>query len=377
MKNGFWAYGYLAALLVVALLADFIAGDKPLVASHQDSLHFPVFERSLPSEDWATVAVDWAIWPPIPFRASATDLSQPGYLRPLSPAADHRGIHWLGTDRLGRDTAAGLVSGVRVAVGVGLGSVLISLLLGLPLGAVAGFFGDHGWQLPRGRLLGGVIGLVVGGLYVVGSIAALSTGVFHFLLLASLVLLATCSGGILLFDALGRAIPWLRRPAGVPIDRLVVLLLELTVSIPGLVLLIAVLSYVDRSSLGVVVLTIGVLGWTPVARFLRAELMRIRELPYIAAARVGGVGELRLLFRHALPNAIGPVVVVAAFMVGTSILAEAMLSFLGIGVPAEQVTWGSILQQSRAKPSAWWLAVFPGLLLTLTLLACNSLRQTR
>lgn len=377
MRNGRWAYWFLGVLLLVAVLADFIAGGRPLVAHYDSSLRFPVFETDLPTEDWATVPVDWAVWPPIPFRAADTDLSQAGYRPPLTPAADGRGWHWLGTDRLGRDTAAGLVSGVRVAVWVGLGSVALSLLLGLPLGAVAGYFGDHGIRLPRGRALALMLGVITAGLYAASTLFALTTGVFHFILLSLLTLGAACSFWFLLFSVLAGRISWLRQPVGLPVDRLVVLLLELTVSIPGLVLLIAILSYVDRTSLGIVVLTIGLLGWTPVARFLRAELLRIRELPYIAAARVGGVGELRLLFRHALPNAIGPVVVVAAFMVGTSILAEAMLSFLGIGVPADQVTWGSILQQSRARPDAWWLAVFPGLLLTLTLLACNSLRQVR
>ena len=151
--------------------------------------------------------------------------------------------------------------------------------------------------------------------------------------------------------------------------------MELSVSIPGLVVLIAVLTFVAHSSIGMTVLIIGILGWTQVARFLRAELIRIRDMRYIAAARVSGIGELRLLVRHALPNALRPVLVVAAFMVGSSILAEAMLSFLGVGVSATQVTWGSMLQQSRMWPYPWWLAVFPGVLLTLTVLACNSLRR--
>nr|WP_256534214.1 ABC transporter permease [Lewinella sp. JB7] len=181
----------------------------------------------------------------------------------------------------------------------------------------------------------------------------------------------------LIFRALSLVIGGLRGVVALPIDRVVQFLLEITVSIPGLVLLIVALSIVRRPSIWTVVLIIGLLGWTSIARFLRAELIRIRSMPYIAAARVSGVGELRLLLRHALPNAVAPVFVVAAFMVGSSILAEAVLSFLGIGVPAQQVTWGSMLQQARVRPDSWWLAVFPGLLLTLTVLACNSLRSYR
>jgi peptide/nickel transport system permease protein len=150
---------------------------------------------------------------------------------------------------------------------------------------------------------------------------------------------------------------------------------ELFVNIPGLVLLIALIAVIDRPSIGIVVVVIGVLRWTFTGRYLRAELLRIRNLPYIEAARVSGVGRWRILFRHALPNALGPLLVVSSFGIGAAILLEAFLSFLGIGIPADQVTWGSLLRQSRAFPAAWWLALFPGLLLTLTVLAANLLGE--
>ncbi|WP_116124895.1 ABC transporter permease [Lewinella sp. IMCC34183] len=368
MKVPRWAYLFLGGLLLVTLFSGAIANDRPLLAYDGERLHVPVLSKQpyRPQED------EWAVWPPIPFAATTADLNDATYLPPLTMTPDGR--HWLGTDYLGRDIAAGLVSGTRVAVYVGLGSVVVSLLLGLPLGAVAGFFGDHGLRVPRRSVLAWVVGTVCGTAYALACLSAVTNGLPEFLLL----LMLSVGVGICLWDILlrlpARYSAWLRRPVGVPLDRGVVLLLELTVGIPTLVLLIALLAYLQEPSLPAIVLIIGLVGWTPVARFLRAELIRVRDLPYIAAARVGGVGEWRLLFRHALPNAIGPVVVVAAFMVGTSILAEATLSFLGVGVPSDQVTWGSILQESRNQTSAWWLAVFPGLLLTTTVLACNSIR---
>ncbi len=336
-----WAYAYLIVLVIVALLAPWLANDSAA---------------------------------PIPFRAETTALTGARYASPGTLAADGR-RHYLGTDRLGRDTAAGLVAGTRVAVLVGAGSLVLALLIGVPLGAVAGFFGDGGLHLSRAGLVSLVLGLLVGSAYFWASLARLAAGPLHG------VTYWVCSVGVvaavswLLLRAAGRWVASLRQPVGVPVDRVVLLLIELVSSIPGLVILIVVLSLVRVPSLWLVILIIGLIGWTSIARFLRAELLRIRELPYIAAARITGVGEWRLLWRHALPNAIGPLVVVAAFFVGSSILAEAMLSFLGVGVPADQVTWGSLLQQSRARPEAWWLAVFPGLLLTLTVLACNRLRR--
>lgn len=371
MKGRSWAYYYLGVLFLVGLLANVLANDRPIVAGYGGRVHWPALSATVPPD----VAPDWAVWPPVRYRASATDLSVVAYRPPLASPRGEQPRHWLGTDRLGRDTLAGLINGTRVAVFVGLGSLVVSLLVGLPLGAVAGFFGNGGLRISRAGLVALVLGGPIGVAYALGSLLPLvGFGVKFVCMLLLAVAIGVGSCWLLLLP-LKRWFPGLRRCAGVPIDGAVLLVLELTASIPGLVLLIALLAFVDRPPLYLVVLVIGLLGWTPVARFLRAELLRIRELPYIAAARMARVGELRLMLRHALPNAVGPVAVVAAFMVGGSILAEAMLSFLGIGVPADQVTWGSMLQQSRAYPYAWWLAVFPGLLLTLTVLACNSLRR--
>ena len=370
------AYTYLAGLVFVAIFASLLANDRPLAIYHGGTMEFPALQGRGEHVEWDKVDADWVVWPPIPFRASSPNLEERAYRPPLSRNQQTGKIHLLGTDRTGRDTAAGLISGSRVAVLVGLGSLLISLLIGLPLGAAAGYFGNDGIRLPRYRRLSIILGTCVGGVYAFACLRPLAEGVAQAALLTVLSIVICFSLCHLLLSLLSRYVGWLGQSTDCPIDRMVVFLLEMTVSIPGLVVLIALLAYSERSSLFSVVLFIGLLGWTPVARFLRAELMRVRELPYIAAARMGGVGEWRLLYRHALPNAIGPVVVVAAFMVGTSILAESMLSFLGFGLAAGQVTWGSILDQSTANTGAWWLAVFPGLLLTLTILACNSLRKT-
>ena len=364
MRNG-WAPYFLALLLLTGLLARFVANDRPIVASYDGAVTWPVFKAAATTEQ----EPDWAITPPVPYRASATDLSVPAYQPPLA------GPHVLGTDGLGRDTLAGLINGTRVAVLVGLGSLLVSLLVGLPLGAVAGFFGNGGLRASRGGAIALLTGLPLGLSYGFVSLLPLVGFGPRFIVMLMLVTVVAVSLSWLLFRPLRRLWPALSRPVGVPVDGGVLLILELTASIPGLVLLITLLAFVDHPPLWLLIVVIGLLSWTPVARFLRAELLRIRELPYIAAARMSGVGEMRLLIRHAMPNALGPVGVVAAFMVGGSILAEAMLSFLGIGVPVGEVTWGSMLQHSRARPDAWWLAVFPGLLLTLTVLACNSLRR--
>lgn len=371
MRGAWWAVGFLVLLVLVALLSGVIANDRPIVVRDAQGLRFPALGGG---SYHSNSAVDFVVYAPVPFRAGQTDLAEPPYLPPLSRSSDGR-LHWLGTDRLGRDTAAGLVTGTRVAVVVGLGSLLVALLIGLPLGALSGFYGNDRVSVPAYTYWSVILGLIVGVAYGVGSLLPLAPtlGVgWVLILVAVLVSLAVLRGVLRLFS---RWVRGLRSTVTVPLDRGVMLLLGLTASVPGLILMIVALSFINRASIGVVVVVLGVLGWTAIARFLRSELMRIRELPYIAAAQVSGVGEWRLLVRHALPNALGPVSVVAAFLVGGSILAEAALSFLGIGLPADVVTWGNLLRQSRMQPSAWWLAVFPGILLTLTVLACNSLRK--
>jgi peptide/nickel transport system permease protein len=94
-------------------------------------------------------------------------------------------------------------------------------------------------------------------------------------------------------------------------------------------------------------------------------------MDYIQAATSLGLSNTRIIFRHVLPNAIAPVLISASFQIAGAILTEAGLSFLGFGVAATQVTWGSVLSEARGATSSWWLAVFPGLMIFLTVVAYN------
>lgn len=375
------ARAWLLGLLLVALLADFVTNDRPLIASADGELQFPVLHEygralSLVSpyqpavRNWYRQETEWALWPPVPYAAGRPDVRNSGYRSPFDAQdTGQRARHYLGTDKLGRDVLAGLIRGARVAVIVGLGAVGVSLLIGIPLGGVAGFFGNDGLTGPRHRWWGWSIGGLLGAAY--GCLNLATYLRVESIPAVGLVMLTSGLLAALLLSRLLRFLPFMRRQTALPADTLVLQGVELFVNIPGLVLLIALVAIINRPSVWVVVGIIGVLRWPTVARYLRAELLRIRRLPYIDAARVSGVPRWRILFRHALPNALGPLLVVASFGLGGAVLLEAFLSFLGIGIPADQVTWGSLLRQSRQQPAAWWLAVFPGLLLTFTVLAAN------
>jgi len=119
-----------------------------------------------------------------------------------------------------------------------------------------------------------------------------------------------------------------------------------------------------------------VTGWMGVARLVRAEVLSIRERDFILAARAIGASDLRIIFRHILPNAMAPVLVAATLGVAGAILTESALSFLGIGVQPPTPSWGNILTSGKDYIEfAWWLSLYPGLAILVTVLAYNDLGE--
>lgn len=152
------------------------------------------------------------------------------------------------------------------------------------------------------------------------------------------------------------------------IDMVISRLFEIMLSIPTFFLLITVAA-IFRPSIFMTMVIIGLTSWVGIARFTRSEFLRIRNLDYVTAAISIGVSNRKIMFQHILPNALAPVIVSVVLGIAGAILVESSLSFLGIGVPAELVTWGSILNEASGATFAWWLAVFPGFAIFITVLA--------
>jgi len=143
---------------------------------------------------------------------------------------------------------------------------------------------------------------------------------------------------------------------------------EIMLSIPTFFLLITIAALLPPS-IYLTMLIIGATSWVSIARFTRNEFLRIRNLDYVTSAIALGASDRKVMFKHILPNALAPVIVSVVLGIAGAILIESSLSFLGIGVPAELVTWGSILQEASGATFAWWLAVFPGFAIFITVLA--------
>jgi peptide/nickel transport system permease protein len=157
-------------------------------------------------------------------------------------------------------------------------------------------------------------------------------------------------------------------------DLLLMRLLEIVHSVPTILLLVTVLAIVMPSgwySVLAMMVVIGLVRWTSIARLVRGEILRIKTMPYIEAARALGFGSPRIIVRHVLPNALSPVLVAATFSMASAILIEGALSFLGFGIPQDMASWGGMLNDVRGHTEAWWLAVFPGAAIFITVTVYN------
>ncbi len=148
---------------------------------------------------------------------------------------------------------------------------------------------------------------------------------------------------------------------------------DMMLSFPRLILLIVIIALFD-ASIFLVVVILGLTGWMGVARIIRGEVLSFREREFVQAAVALGLRDDRILFRHVIPNVLAPVIVFATLGIGNTILVEAGLSFLGLGVPPPTPTWGSIINEGRdALLTAWWVSTFPGLAIVFTVVAFNLL----
>jgi peptide/nickel transport system permease protein len=215
--------------------------------------------------------------------------------------------HPFGTDPLGRDMFTRVLYGGRVSLRVGLMVVVITLIIGVPVGAIAGYFG--GW-----------------------------------------------------------------------VDNLLMRITDAALTLPNLFVLILLSAITrevefplfERNNVVTIAVVIGLLSWMTVARLVRATFITIREMEFVIAARSIGAQNLRIMMRHILPNAIGPIIVESTLGVGWAIMEEAGLSFLGFGIQPPTPSWGNLLSNAQTHLTRHpWLAIFPGLMIFVAIISIN------
>ncbi|MEU6111269.1 ABC transporter permease [Streptomyces albidoflavus] len=179
------------------------------------------------------------------------------------------------------------------------------------------------------------------------------------------------AGAALLAGVIGTAVGLAAGYFGGWADRALMRLADVQLAFPSLLLALAVVGFLG-SGLWLVVLVLGFTGWVSYARVVRSEVMSLRTRDFITEARAIGVTDTTIMRRHLLPNVMAPLATIGTLHVAAAIVAEASLSYLGLGVPKETVTWGAMLADGQLYlGTSWWVAVFPGIALMLTSLAIN------
>lgn len=409
-KPAYWAYRILIFLAFIAIVAPFIATDQPLYCNYKGVTMFPAFSVSNTCEvkdtetglieiiqydiaDWKHMDAETIIFAPVAYSPNKTDYDNANY---ISPGGEQvfvnkdgetvemptRFRHWLGTNKAGEDVLSGLINGTRVSLTIGILSMGIASILGIILGAMAGYFGDKRLQTSRGSFWTFVIGLVFAYYY---GFSVRSYAISDGFSTSGFAILKELFLSLLVFTLVAWLFYWLGKLVGkikflstrvyIPVDSIVSRIIEILISMPLLILIISVAAIAKEKSIINIMVIIGLTSWTGIARLTRAEFLRISNLEYIQAAKSMGFKEYRIIFKHALPNGLAPALVAIAFGVASAILTESALSFLGVGVPPTTVTWGSLLNAGREQFSAWWLVIFPGLAIFITVTIYNLLGE--
>ncbi len=257
----------------------------------------------------------------------------------------------LGADRLLRDELARLAYAGRVSLLIAVLASLIASGLGALVGIASGWYEGHRARVPWASLIG-----LAGAL---GSIAVGRTG------LAALVLLA---GGVL----------GLRRPAGplLDVDGWLMRLADVLLAFPFLLLVMAIGASLDRTTAVTIFVTLGATGWLGMARVLRAKTMQVRGLDYVEASRALGQSTAGVLLKHVFPNVVGTLIVTATVLIAQMIIADSILSYLGVGISPPTPTWGRMLLEGQDDYLvAPWLVAAPAAAILLAVWGFNMLGE--
>jgi len=348
---------------MVALFSPFIAGEKPILCIQNGKILF--FPKNVNTSFDRAEKIK-CLRPLIPYTPTTIDQNLKSGLSPfdskskLSPS----GRHWLGTDKLGRDVASGMVRGTNIAITIGLLAVLFCFIIGVSIGVLGGYYQQADIKLPY------IEAIILGLIFSLGTFYS----IFEFLIFDSSTYLWIVSWVCMwiLIYVIHTYIPWRTDKAGIrfSIDGVVLKLIEIRKSFPGIFLLLALISIFSVPSVWNIVFIITLLGWADFARLSRAETLGLKNENFIISAKVLGISDMSIIVKHILPNIMPTLIVAICFSIGGAILLESTLSFLGVGLGVEDVSWGKMLAEGR-NMRYWWLVFFPGFAIFVLILALN------
>lgn len=339
----------LILLTIVGFCHRFIFNDRPIFSSTKQGFKSPALEDFL--SDWSlrsAVAHDTSYYqtqidPLFNFSFNTIDPSKLGVSKPNYP-------HIFGQDALGRDVCAGIARSIHHTIKIGLLAALLSLILGSIIGFMMAYWSDHRLKSNVLQILIVIIGLFISWFYA-------SIDKYY---------IAIIFGSIALFLAYlakGSRIYKL----SIPIYTIFSTLINIRKSMPGLILLLCFVPFASEHRSLFIIMVLVLVGWTSIAWIVNNESRLIMAQDYYQASQSLGIGFWKSAISHIYPNIKHTLFTLFVFQIINVILLEASLSFLGIGLPPEDVSFGSLLYQAKENLSAWWLAVFPGIILSMIL----------
>jgi len=250
---------------------------------------------------------------------------------------------------------------------------LVILILEVAVATAAPLVAPHDplLQVRSERLLGpGSVGQESGYRYVLGT-DTLGRDVLTRVIYGARVSLAIGFLAVAISAPLGVVLGLVSGYYGRVVDDVIMRIADIQLAFPFILLAMAVVAVLGATARNIV-LVLGVSGWVLYARVVRSDVLSLANQDFVAAARVTGCRDRRIIFRHILPNVLSPVIVLATFAIAYMILLESSLSFLGLGVQPPTPDWGSMLNDARDyMATAWWMSVFPGVAIVLTVLSVN------
>lgn len=387
----------LCAYFLVALLAPFLANDKPLFCLYKGQWLFPAVSsknslviNNASSEvinynmgnSWKSLPADVMIFAPCAYSPNTIDAENAPKKSPFATqlmmgknndltTLPLKYRHWLGTTQNGTDVLSNIIHGTKVAMCIGFFSMLLTGVIGFLMGAFAGYFQNNTIHIGLTQLLFFIPSIVLAWFYAfsvqeLSFIENVSLGGLNLVvqLLKSffIVVFVICSIQWLCFK-IDQKIKW-NKYFYFSVDTFISKVIEILNSIPSLLLIVTISSLIKPSTV-LLISIIGFLGWTGIARIMRAEFLKAKQLDYVTSARAIGLSHFSIIFKHIMPNVLPSLFIQLVFVMAGSIILESSLSFIGIGTPIETASWGRLLNEARNNLDAWWLHAFPGLSLLL------------
>ncbi len=309
IRRGYYSLIVLVVMIVLSLGAELLVNKRALVVCYKDRLYFPTYGDMIPGRtfgldyDYETDyrqlkkifarrnEGNWVLMPPIPYDPYENDLRKDDF-PPFAPSLASR--HFLGTDAVGRDIAARLIYGFRIAIFFSLGLLVINYLIGVAVGCAMGYW----------------------------------AGAFD-----------------LVFQRL----------------------IEIWSNVPFLYVII-IISSIVVPTFWILILIMALFGWMGMTWTMRTMTYKEKARDYVLAAKALGAGDLRIIFRHVIPNTVAVIVTFAPFSISGGIVALTSLDYLGFGLPPPTPSWGELLQQGWANLDAWWISASVVGAMTVTLL---------